>query len=260
MEKTNINNLRRSKGGHRCAAFHIGGWAAWTPGIETESAWHAWACSNQTSETNDIEPSAVAPAMLRRRVSPLGQAALRAAWGLPKVAESRIVSASRHGEFGRTLSILESLADKQLVSPADFSLSVHHALAGLLSIAAGNRQGHSAIAAGAESFGYALMEALGCLAEDPATPVLLLYYDEPLPKPFDVFSAPNEQPVAMAFSISAEGDSEPFWLAISPTSGNGPRASLQALDFLHFVLSGETERVSFGERLDWRWTRHASAA
>ena len=99
------------------------------------------------SDAAGTPPSDPVPLLLRRRVSAIGQQALRAAWGLPAAAEARLIFASRHGEFSRTLSILDALANDQPVSPADFTLSVHHALAGLLSIAQRNRLGHTAIAA-----------------------------------------------------------------------------------------------------------------
>ncbi|MGH6882248.1 MAG: hypothetical protein ACREFM_15135, partial [Hypericibacter sp.] len=61
--------------------FHIRGWAAWTPGLESEAAWRQWATGRAgTVETSPV-PAAPVPMSLRRRVSPLGQAALRCAWG-----------------------------------------------------------------------------------------------------------------------------------------------------------------------------------
>src|SRR5689334_10839923 len=90
--------------------------------------------------------------LLRRRVSEIGQRALRPAWCLSE-GEPKFVLASRNGEFGRTLGLLEALTEREPLSPAEFSLSVHHALIGLLSIARGNGAGHTALAAGADSFG-----------------------------------------------------------------------------------------------------------
>jgi len=43
---------------------------------------------------------------------------------------------------------MEGLVAGEGVSPAEFTLSVHHALVGLLSIAQSNRRGHTALAAG----------------------------------------------------------------------------------------------------------------
>ena len=242
-------------------SFCVTGWAAWAPGLDSESAWRAWAGAQQIDPLeHDERQAAPIPPLLRRRVSPLGQAALRAAWGLPNISISRLISASRHGEFGRTLSILDSLARGSEVSPADFTLSVHHALIGLLSIAAQNREGHTAVAAGTESFGYALMEAAACLAETPGTPVIVVCYDEPLPAPFDSHGQPSETAFAAAFHLTASGPGEQTMLATCPASRHATSDMPQALDFLRFVLNGDDESVSRGARLDWKWKRYAAAA
>src|SRR5262245_46592170 len=118
-------------------SFDILAWAAWAPGRETEAAWRAWA---GVAAGAAAAPPSQPPLLLRRRVTTIGKAALRCVWGLPDSAGARLVFASRHGEFSRTLSILDALTAGEGVSPADFTLSVHHALAGLLSIATENRK------------------------------------------------------------------------------------------------------------------------
>ncbi len=240
--------------------FHVRGWAAWTPGLETEAAWRRWATGRAGTMEAPPAPSAPMPTSLRRRVSPLGQAALRCAWGLPDAARARVVSASRHGEFGRTLSILETLAAGETVSPADFTLSVHHALVGLLSIAQGNRQGHIAVAAGPDSFGFGLLEAVVCLQERPSEPVVFLYYDEPLPAPYDRFDRGADQPLAMALSLSLSGTEEGLsFEAVRPRERGGAAGS-PGLAFLRFLLTEAEEASCPGERQDWQWRRLAEAA
>lgn len=241
--------------------FCIRDWAAWTPGRETEVSWRNWATGRNVTTSREAEDRQPPPALLRRRVSPLGQAALRAAWGLPDILNSRVILASRHGEFGRTLSILDSLVAKTEVSPADFTLSVHHALIGLLSIAANNYQGHTAIAAGNESFGLGLIEALACLSERPAESVVLIYYDEGLPAPFDTFAETAEQsPLAIALTLAKEGPGE--MLGQAPVSRNTQVSdgSMQALEFLRFMLTDQAELSWRGGRLQWQWRRYAAAA
>jgi len=197
--------------------------------------------------------------LLRRRVSPLGQQALRAAWSLPESAQARIVFSSRHGEFGRTLSILDALIRREGASPADFTLSVHHALVGLLSIARNNRHGHTAVAAGRESFCFGLMEALACLAENPAEPVLLLHCDEPLPEPFSDHDDGAGPPLAMALTLTASGEGEALSLSTAPAAADAQQTVSPALDFLGFLRGGAAEASCSGERLHWRWRRHAAA-
>jgi hypothetical protein len=243
--------------------FHIRGWAAWAPGLETEAAWRQWATGRADKDATPAAPPAPMPMSLRRLISPLGQAALRCAWGLPDAARSRIVSASRHGEFGRTLSILDTLAVGETVSPADFTLSVHHALAGLLSIAQGNRKGHVAVAAGPDSFGCGFLEAVACLQERPSEPVVFLYYDEPLPPPYDRFDRGAEQPLALALSLSASGAGAGLALGTAtPRSAGGADGAERSpgLTFLRFLLTEATEASWPGARQEWQWRRLAEAA
>src|SRR4030095_4253261 len=110
-------------------------YVAWTPGRESRADWRRWAGVERQDDSPPAAELPPVPVSLLRRVSALGQQALKAAWGLPALHQSRFVFASRHGEFDRTLGILQSLAQREPPSPADFSLSVHNALAGLLSIA-----------------------------------------------------------------------------------------------------------------------------
>jgi hypothetical protein len=240
-------------------SFHVKAWSAWAPGRETAAAWLRWA--GRAESEPDVAPETV-PVLLRRRVSPLGQKALKAAWSLPDSATARLVFCSRHSEFGRTLSILDSLVGHTEVSPADFTLSVHNALLGLLSIARGNRFGHTMIAAGTESFGFGMLEALACLAERPAEPVVLVYFDEPLPEPYDVFEPGAPEPIAVALTLSAT-DGPRFTLGTGPANGAPGSDEPAALAFMRVMLGAESlgaeslgaesEAVSVGQQLVWQW-------
>src|SRR5258708_18946058 len=124
-------------------------WSAWAPQRETPAAWRAWARATDMG-TREADASSIAvPMMLRRRSTALGQKMIASALACGETAlTGRYVLASRHGEFSRTLGILKSLAAHELPSPAEFSMSVHNGLAGLLSIHLGNTRGHTALAAG----------------------------------------------------------------------------------------------------------------
>ena len=229
--------------------FHVKAWSAWAPGRETAAAWLNWA--NQPDPPADPQPQPT-PVLLRRRVSPLGQQALKAAWSLPDSATARIIACSRHGEFGRTLSILDSLASQTEVSPADFTLSVHNALLGLLSIARTNRQGHTMIAAGTESFGFGMLEALTCLAEHPSHAVVLLYFDEPLPAPYDIFDQPAPAPIALALTLSTTEGAAITLTTTQAVTRPDPSES-PALTFLKILLGAESQATTTGEHFTWHW-------
>lgn len=230
-------------------SFHVKAWSAWAPGRETAAAWLRWAA--QPEPPPDPSPETV-PVLLRRRVSPLGQKALRAAWSLPDSSAARLVFCSRHGELGRTLSILDSLVNQTEVSPADFSLSVHNALLGLLSIARANRHGHTMIAAGTESFGFGMLEALSCLAERPAEPVVLAYFDEPLPAPYDAFDHGAPDPIAVALTLTTM-DGPAFTLTTSPANAAPDPGRSPALTFMRVLLGAEPQAISSGEQFLWHW-------
>ncbi|OYD81619.1 beta-ketoacyl synthase chain length factor [Azospirillum brasilense] len=230
-------------------------WCAWTPDRSTRAAWRAWA--GAPAMADDAPPPAL-PMMLRRRTSPIGQKLIAAALACGDAAQTaRYVLASGHGELARTVGIIDSLRQGELPSPAEFSLSVHHGLAGLLSIHTGNRRGHTALAAGPDSFGFGLLEAAASIAETPSEPVLLLYADAPMPEDYAPFrtAADRTLPLAVALVLGpADGEGEGLALQCAPANGELPAEST-ALDFLRFLLSGASRAASHGARLDWVWRR-----
>ena len=241
--------------------FSVTGWAAWSANRQTKRAWLDWAGTEESAAAwIDCTPIST-PTILRRRVSPVGQKALQAAFGLHEIGAARFVLSSRHGEFGRTLTLLKALADGEPLSPADFSLSVHHALVGLLSIATKNRLGHTAVAAGRESFGYGLLEAAATAAENPGSGVVLMHFDEPLPPEYHGIDGPHEPPLALALSLKCPARNAcGLRLAMDPAAdGDTPAASL-ALEFLSFLLSGTDQGHAVGDRMRWRWSRSHAVA
>ncbi|WP_282183722.1 beta-ketoacyl synthase chain length factor [Azospirillum brasilense] len=206
----------------------------------------------------DDAPPPALPMMLRRRTSPIGQKLIAAALACGDAAHTaRYVLASGHGELARTVGIIDSLRQGELPSPAEFSLSVHHGLAGLLSIHTGNRRGHTALAAGPDSFGFGLLEAAASVVETPSEPVLLLYADAPMPDEYAPFhtAADEALPLAVALALGpADGEGEGLALRCAPATGEPPAEST-ALDFLRFLLSGAPQAASHGARIDWVWRR-----
>lgn len=221
--------------------------------------WMAWSPSAKSRGGNWAPPDA--PTILKRRVSPLGREALLAAFGLPDVGASRFVLSSRHGEFGRTQALLSALADGEPLSPADFSLSVHHGLIGLLSIATGNRLGHTAVAAGRESFAYGLLEAAAAATERPGQPMALVHFDEPLPPPWDAVDGAQEAPLAMALYLtSPAGGRNDVTFDWAPKKERAPVCDSLALEFLSFLQGDIRAGGAIGERMEWRWGRADGAS
>lgn len=238
--------------------FAVSGWSAWAPSRQTPADWRSWAGIHDLSENMPAGSLAAPPSRLTRRATPLGQRMIANALSCgPGAKDSCYVLASRHGEFSRTLTILTALAAGELPSPADFSMSVHNSLAGLLSIHTGNRLGHTAVAAGIDSFGFGLMEAVACLSERPDKSVLLFYGDEPLPGEFSTFGEEDaELPLVVALALTCPSAADDaILLNARPRSDVDPPTNLAATDFLRFFLSGADSAMTHGARMTWRWCR-----
>src|SRR5215510_2449875 len=215
-------------------------WSAWAPGRETSAAWRAWAGAADGNAEAPSKRAPPIPMMLRRRATPFGQKIVSSAAACgDALRHARYVLASRHGEFSRMIGILRALDAGDLPSTAEFSMVVHHALTGLLSIGAGNTSGHTALAAGLDTFGFGLMEAVACLAEQPHESVLVLYGDEALPGEYAAFADDDVGlPVVVALALRAPqpGDDVIVFEA-SPRAQLGAPNGCAAVAFLRFLIT-----------------------
>lgn len=137
--------------------------------------------------TNVDSSPAPVPVMMRRRLSPMGRKVvenLLTTHEFLKGQEIPWVISCRHGDSARMGALLLELADGAPLSPTDFSLSVHNAIGAMFSIATGNKQVQTALAAGKASFELGLLEAYA-LQKEQGGRVGYIYYDAPLPPPFE---------------------------------------------------------------------------
>ncbi|TVT46847.1 MAG: beta-ketoacyl synthase chain length factor [Denitromonas halophila] len=226
-------------------------WEAWAPGRSTQQEWRA-------SPPEAFDPAGAAAdigfvdPMLRRRLGPVARAALNVAHRcLGERTGVPMVFASRHGELARTLTMLNDLAAGEEVSPASFSLSVHNASAGVFSIARQDTAPATAIAAGDETLGMALIEAAARLsAEQPQ--ILLVYADAPVPELYtqDIDSA--ETPHALALLLDIHGPSR-LHMATQRTSA-APTDRMMGLSLLHVLAGHGPSDIWTGQRSTWQWT------
>ena len=219
--------------------------------------WAAWVEGEDSPVTGGaIHPGLPLPTSLRRRITPIGRKALETAWAVLagwQGQEPRIILSSRHGEYARTVGLLGSLVESGEVSPAEFSLAVHHGLAGLLSIVTGNHAGHTAIAAGSDSFGAALTEAAACLADGDDS-VLVMHFDEALPESYAAVGGEPEPGIALALLLGPAGG-QGIALDWQATERAGGECSATALVRL---LKGDSAPVqAVGERMVWSF-RHVA--
>jgi len=187
--------------------------------------------------------------MTRRRIDPLGRAALQAAfWAQGAECTGPVVFASRWGEIARSVTLLRQLAQGEPLSPTAFSLSVHNASSAVYSIAREDTANYAAVSAGPCSAAAGVCEAVGLLA-DGATQVLVVSVEAPLPEPYQPFEARSLPMRAWAALIESGGDIQLEAAPLQPDASDGLPPDLATLQF----LTGTGAEL---RQAGWRWTRH----
>ncbi|WP_044043777.1 beta-ketoacyl synthase chain length factor [Caballeronia insecticola] len=223
----------------------------WTIPVARWSFWPA--AASAAPDLGFIEP------MTRRRLSTLSRAALKVAHDCAAdVPTVRTIFASRHGELRRTTDILHTIDAGKTVSPTSFSLSVLNTMTGVLGIVRGDRAAASALSAGNETLGYALLEAHAQYATDASSPVLLVYADEPA----DPAYGPVDEDV--------EGGALAILLDSSAQTGRLECACVGGSDSAHVSFTSQSSAVQHcldtraasawrGKQALWQWSWHEGA-
>ncbi|BFM12712.1 beta-ketoacyl synthase chain length factor [Simiduia litorea] len=193
-------------------------WNAWLPGVYGQQACAQWALGQKALVLDEGPDVSAVPAMLRRRLSSVGRIAATVVWDLvPEASLMPMVFCTQHGDQDRTLQLLDALGRREALSPAAFSMSVHNAVAGVLSIAKKAKGAMTALAADEQLLSMGLIEAWGQLQS--ADEVLLVIYDLPLPEVYQ-HSDNVAYPYALALVLSRQ-EGSPVTLS---TTDIGPEA------------------------------------
>lgn len=241
--------------------LRIAQWNAWAPGLDSEDAWRAWAINPWTPADQGEQPDCTfLPAMQRRRLSRMARIALHAAWPLCDHDEQLpMVFASRHGETTRTYAILGDVVDRQPLSPTQFGLAVHNAIAGQWSILRGQRSESTAIAGEADTFEHAMLEA-ATLLDQGSSAVIVVIAEELPPAAYDgwIDDVPFSYAVALRVGASRpldEARPASQWrlrLARSEAEGTGTAWPF-ALDFVRALHLPAAPLVHTWKTRQWTW-------
>ncbi|MFC3650771.1 beta-ketoacyl synthase chain length factor [Dyella humi] len=242
--------------------FRIEQLRAWAPGLDTHEAWQTWAHHPTRLPDNNEQPSCdFLPAMQRRRLSRLARMTMHVAWPLCGDNEQLpFVFASRHGETPRTFALLGEVADGQPLSPTQFGLSVHNAIAGQWSILREQRGESVAIAGEADTFEHAMLEAATLLG-DGATSVLVVIAEERPPPAYDGWIDDVPFSYAVALRVGGiESDAAPVgerWqLHLEPNRGTSTAGAWpHALDFVRALHTGDSTLEHVWKTRRWIWQR-----
>lgn len=243
--------------------FRIEQWRAWAPGLDRPQAWLEWAQAPVVVADADEQPPCLSlPPMQRRRLSRLARMTMEVASPLCGEDEQLpFVFGSRHGETTRTLALLDDVNNRQPLSPTQFGLSVHNAIAGQWSILRGQRGESVAIAGEADTFEHAMLEAAALLAAG-APSVLAVVAEEKPPAVYDGWIADVPFSYALALRLgrvdaSAAGPADACWqLRLDRHDGSGALCAWpHALDFLQASQSGRRSLEHTWKTRRWQWQR-----
>lgn len=214
------------------AEFSLLAWSAWTREFAYELP------VPEMLQQSDMPDAKVVPAMLRRRLNTLGRAAISQM--LPLLPDDKslpLVYCSQHGDIERTLSVLLDLGRNEAVSPKNFSLAVHNAICGVLSIHSKLTGPINAIAASDEGLVPTLLEAVGTLADYER--VMCIVCDVPLPEVYQSKHAGPQSPFAACFLLGRKDEG----MAMSLSMG-GKVEHNEALQFGAFLADDARKELS----------------
>ena len=172
------------------------------------------------------------PPLLRRRLTDLGKMAFNGFYAASAGLNGKHVPwviACRHGDTTRMNRLLTELARGETLSPTDFSLSVHNAIAAQFAIATGNKKMQTALSGGDQSFELGLLEAYALQKEVNET-VGYIYYDYPLPMQYQL---ENDVPkVCIAILLSTENVQDSIKISYQSQSDQGQSGFFPFVGFL----------------------------
>lgn len=225
-------------------------WRAWAPGVEEPADWADWSVARRALDDRGEQPACdfVAP-MQRRRLSRLARIVMHAAWPMCEDDEQLpFVYASRHGETTRTFAMLDEIGREAPLSPTQFGLSVHNAIAGQWSILRGQRGESVAIAGEADTFEHAIVEAATLLGDGAAAVIVVIAEERPATA-YDgwIDDVPFSYAVALRVSRADGTATGPRW-RLSLRGNTEAAPSAQGPHALHFVRA-----LHDGATLDHPW-------
>lgn len=183
-------------------SFCINHWYAWSPDADTEDKWLTKLDGKVNAQTAKEPTLEQIPALKRRRLSYFSKMAIQAAMCLHEKGDIETVFASRHGDIYKTSELLEQLAAEEGVSPTQFGLSVHNAVAGQYHILSKNHAASNTISATSDSFIMGLLDAVSRLNSSNNESLLFIFVEQGLPDIYQKFKDKNEEPLSIGLKLS----------------------------------------------------------
>lgn len=175
------------------------------------------------------------------------------------------VFCSRNGEFQHAAGVLNALYTEELVSPMDFSYSVHNTGQGLFSILQNDTRPAAVIAAREDVVEQALVKAYAQLHKD-GKPVLVVYQEDVLGQEYHSLLDCEVLPLSFAFVVGKPSASTKKQLTLSckPSGVDEASKTKQAHNNLHaqniakVIMAEEGSAKLNTDSLSWELAVRAS--
>lgn len=235
--------------------FHLEAYSAIAPSLASDASWQQWFASPTTGDfDDDLLNIKQVPPMLRRRFKRLGKTASVAALNILNNEDIPSIFASRHGDTELTLSLLQDIAKNEPVSPAGFSLAVHNAVGGLLSIVRKDKSPMTAISCQDGLVINSLLELTSQFALHER--VLCVLYDIPLPAFYQPYARSLPFPVAIAFIANQTGQGTSLSIEYSENKQDEAESDNDILAFAK-LISGYSKQIQLSANKQlWAIRRH----
>lgn len=231
-------------------------WSAVAPGLDTQTLWRSWFANPSDDELEQtLPPLKQIPPLLRRRFSTLGKYAAASTLNLLADGESLpSIFASRHGDTGLTLSLLQEIGQEQPISPTGFSLAVHNAVAGIISIARNDKSPITAISSMQGLLLQTLFEAVAQLESHQR--VLCVIYDIPLPELYRSYELSPPFPFALAFIVRRSSSATTANITLRPAAETETQLSTydEIFQFIKLLVDKQGSQIIKANQLSWSLT------
>jgi hypothetical protein len=232
----------------------IENWAAWAPGLLDKAAWLAWSEAPQTPEGEEAIKGESIPPMIRRRCSKLSKMAIQTACdSLDGEVIDYVIFCSQHGDVSCVVSLLNNICQQQVLSPTQFTQSVHNASVGIFSIIRQLTQNTTFISSGDNTFFMGMLEALSWLQNHPKQRVLVVMFDTYMPAMYQLLDIKNSDEYAVAFLLTNKLTNNTYHVNLSSQQKILPSSLPTALAFLaEFLTKKPTILIATQhQRLAW---------
>jgi len=222
---------------------------------DADQAMINWALNPTFDETQtDVPKLDFIPMMQRRRLSKFAKLCCYSLNQLGLEQHHQMVFVSRFGDLQKTNALIEEAAKGEDLSPAQFGLSVHNAVAGQFSIFTGNQQPSTTISAGEDSFHQGLIDAYARLHQSNDDEIVMVCTEGVPPEKYRPYITEQliEHSVAVVLSKSQGTDIElSFDINAQPMPTKQPLP--QALAFLAWWCNNDKSATSVITSATKRW-------